>query len=243
MLSASNAVFSYLDLKNVNNELHEKNRKLEMEVLYLRNELERKVLDTLTYNQVLVYDTLNYDSLSYLNSKYSYINAGVVNNSSSYMNNYITINKGYKDGIRPDMGVVSINGIVGIVSTVNSNFSVVISLLNFRSKLSCKVKNTNYFGALSWKGGDIKYAFLEELPTHSTFEVGDTIITTGYTSAFPPGIMVGIVDSYKKQNDDNFYSLKVRLTTDFQSLSLVSVIDNTNQVEQKEIEKEAKRYD
>jgi rod shape-determining protein MreC len=243
MLSASNAVFSYLDLKNINRELYERNNKLETEILLLRSELEKKILDTLSFNHVLVYDSINYDSLSFVNFQYEYISASVVNNSTSYMNNYITINKGLKDGVRPDMGVVSLKGIVGIVTTVHNNYSVVISLLNSKLKVSCKVKDTNYFGALSWKGGSVEYAYLEELPTHSTFKTGDTIVTSGYSTVYPAGIIVGVVESYNKQNDDNFYSLKVRLFTDFQSLKVVSVINNIKQEEQIEIETEARKND
>ena len=87
------------------------------------------------------------------------------------------------------------------------------------------------------------HAYLEDLPTHATFQVGDTVVTSGYSTVFPPGIMVGVVESYDKQHDDNFFSLKVRLATDFQSLNAVCVVKNNMQAEQKEIEEEAKQND
>jgi rod shape-determining protein MreC len=101
------------------------------------------------------------------------------------------------------------------------------------------VKDANYFGSLAWKVDDVRYAYLEELPTHATFQVGDTIVTSGNSAIFPPDIIVGTVESYGKQRDDNFYSLKVRLAVDFQSLNVLYVIVNRAQEEQWKIEREA----
>lgn len=241
--SVSSRVFSYFDLQKVNQELLERNSLLEMEVIRLHEQANSRTIDSTSFTQVFLADTVLPDSLFRGDYVYKYITAGVVNNSITYLNNYITINKGYNDGVRPDMGVVSPRGLVGIVTTVDEHFSVVISLLNVKFKVNCKVQHTNYFGALSWKGGDVEYAYLEQLPTHATFQVGDTIVTSGYSAVFPPGVMVGVVESYEKENDDNFYSLKVRLATDFQSLSVLCVIDNGLQKEQKEIEMEAKKND
>ncbi|MDR1723125.1 MAG: rod shape-determining protein MreC [Tannerella sp.] len=241
--SVSNSIFSYLYLKGENRRLIKHVGELEMEVIRLRELLDANMKDTVSIRKVFVNDTISTDSIPLQNYPYRYIPAGVVRNTTNYLSNYITINKGFEDGIRSDMGVVSPDGVVGIVMTVGSHYSVVISLLNVKLKISCKIKNTNYFGALSWKGGDVKYAYLEELPSHSTFEVGDTIVTSGYSAVFPRGVMVGIVESYNKQNDDNFYSLKVRLLSDFQSLGDLFVIENPLQKEQKDIEKEAVRND
>jgi rod shape-determining protein MreC len=226
ILSVSNAVFSYLDLQKVNRLLVEKNNRLEMELVMLREQLNEKTEDTISAMK-------EFD--------YAYITAGVVNNSTIYTHNYITLNKGSDDGIHSDMGVVSMNGLAGVVMTVNASYSLVISLLNTNLKISAKVKDTHYFGTLSWKGGDPRFAFLEELPAHAVFNAGDTIVTSGYSTFFPQGIMVGIVDSYNRQHDDNFFLLKVRLSTDFQTLRTVSVIENRNQEAQREIEKGIKK--
>jgi rod shape-determining protein MreC len=241
--SASSAVFSYLDLQKVNQELLERNSMLEREVIYLREHLKEMSLDTIDFNSVFLRDTV-FDSNS-LDKNYTYdlITARVVNNSTNFINNYITINKGSKEGIRPDMGVVSPHGVVGIVMTVKDHYSVVISILNTKLNINCKLKGTDFSGPLSWKGGDVAYAYLEELPTHAVFEVGDTIVTSGYSAVFPSGIMAGIVESYSKQRDDNFYSLKVRLATDFYSLSALCVILNKAQEEQWAIEKEVGKND
>jgi rod shape-determining protein MreC len=259
ILSVSNAVFSYLDLAKVNRQLYEKNNRLEMELIMLRKQWGEKMTDTLDFNGIFLQDIVVVDTTittdgthevaqiqktkSIKDFDYEYITAEVVNNSIVYTNNYITIDKGANDGIQSDMGVVSVNGLVGVVMTVKANYSLVISLLNTNLKISAKVKNTNYFGSLSWKRGDPKFAFLEELPTHSVFNVGDTIVTSGYSTIFPQGVMIGTVDAYDKQHDDNFFSLKVRLATDFQALRTVSAILNRNQEEQKEVEKGARKND
>jgi rod shape-determining protein MreC len=230
--SISGTVFSYLNLQHVNQKLLERNSQLEMEVIRLREELKEFSLDTIAFNPILPGDT----AAAY---PYEFLTARVVNNSTSYLHNYITINKGSRDGVRPDMGVVApYGGVVGIVMTVKEHYSVVISLMNTKLNISCKLKGTHFAGPLSWKGGDAAYAYLEELPTHTVFEVGDTIVTSGYSAVFPPDIMAGVVESYSKQRDDNFYSLKVRLATDFYALSALYVILNHAREEQWAIEKE-----
>ena len=243
--SWSSTLFSYFDLQKVNMELLERNNMLEMEVLRLHKQINDKLSDTTSFAQVFLKDLEMEieDNPSIRDGSYKFIPVRAVNNSVVYLRNYITINKGSLDGIRPDMGVVSAQGVAGIVSTVGNHFSVIISLLNMKSNLSCKIQHTNFSGALSWKGGDLQHAYLEQIATHAVFQVGDTIVTSGYSSIFPPGIMVGTVESYNKQDDDNFYSLKVRFATDFQSVNLLSVIDNPLQEEQIELEREARRND
>jgi rod shape-determining protein MreC len=237
--SVSSAVFSYLDLQQVNRELLERGSMLEMEVIRLREQLQELSLDTMDFSPVfLPEDTASVADSPVKKSAYEFITVRAVNNTTTYLNNYITLNKGSEEGLRPDMGVVSPRGVAGIVMTVRDHYSVVISLLNTKLNISCKVKGTHFSGPLSWKGGDAAYAYLEELPTHAVFEVGDTIVTSGHSAIFPPGIMAGIVDSYSKQRDDNFYSLKVRLATDFYSLNALCVIRNHAQEEQRAIEQE-----
>jgi rod shape-determining protein MreC len=243
--SISGAVFSYLNLQKVNQDLIERSRMLEMEVVRLREQLKEISLDTINLNPILPGDTAP-DTASSAGKIYPYefITTRVVNNSTSYLNNYITINKGSEEGIRPDMGVVSLyGGVVGIVMTVKEHYSVVISLMNTKLNISCKIKGTNFAGPLSWKGGDVAYAYLEELPTHTVFEVGDTIVTSGYSAVFPPDIMAGVVESYSKQRNNNFYSLKVRLATDFHALNVLYVILNHAQKEQWETEREVIKHD
>ena len=126
---------------------------------------------------------------------------------------------------------------------MNDHFSVIIPLLNPKSQLSCKVLGSTYFGALIWKGRDIRFANLEKLPRHVEFQKGDTIVTSGYSSVFPAGLIVGTVADFEKQHDDNFFSLEVELATDFQALNNVRIIKNYNQAEQRRVEQEARRND
>ena len=143
-----------------------------------------------------------------------------------YQQNYITINKGALDGISSEMGVIDQNGVVGIVNVTGDHTARIISLLNPNLRLSCKVKGSDFFGSLVWDGKSPYYAILEEMPRHVKFEKGDTIITSGYSAVFPEGINVGIIDEQLSTGGDNFYSLRIKLLTDFTQLSNVRVIKN-----------------
>lgn len=233
--SVSGYVTSYLNLHEINKELLERNGKLEMELLELQDRMDMMMADTVAF--------AGYAPDSTGQFAYGFVLAEVVNNSVSHLSNYITVNKGRKDGIAPDMGVVSERGVVGIVSTVTDHFSVIIPLLNPKSRLSCKVLGSSYFGSLSWKGRSTRFAHLDELPRHVEFQKGDTIVTSGYSSVFPAGLIVGTVADFEKQHDDNFFSLEVELATDFQSLNNVRIIKNYNQEEQRRVEQEARRND
>ena len=233
--SISAYVISYMNLREKNAALLERNGQLEMDLLRLQDRLDMLSVDTLTFKGFVSDSTEQFP--------YDFIVAEVVNNSVSHLSNYITINKGRRDGIAPDMGVVSERGVVGIVSTVTDRFAVIIPLLNPKSRLSCKVLGSSYFGSLNWNGRDIRCANLKELPRHVEFQKGDTIVTSGYSSVFPAGLIVGTVSGFEKQHDDNFFSLEVELSTDFASLSSVRIIKNYNQAEQRNVEQESRKND
>lgn len=233
--SISAYVISYMNLREKNAALLERNGQLEMDLLRLQDRLDMLSVDTLTFKGFVSDSTEQFP--------YDFIVAEVVNNSVSHLSNYITINKGRRDGIAPDMGVVSERGVVGIVSTVTDRFAVIIPLLNPKSRLSCKVLGSSYFGSLNWNGRDTRYANLKELPRHVEFQKGDTIVTSGYSSVFPAGLIVGTVSDFEKQHDDNFFSLEVELSTDFASLSSVRIIKNYNQAEQRNVEQESRKND
>lgn len=235
VLSVAGYVQSYLNLRTINRNLQEQNGQMEMQLLDLQEQIEVMQADTVTFKGAVS------DSARIF--PFQFVIAEVVNNSISQLSNYITINKGRKDGIQPDMGVVSEQGVVGIVSNVSDHFSVIISLLNPKSKLSCKVLGNNSFGYLTWDGRDADYAILEELPRHAEFHKGDTIVTSGYSAIFPSGLIVGVVDDFYKERDDNFYALRVKLATSFSSLQHVRVIQNAYRNEQIELEKEARKND
>lgn len=152
--------------------------------------------------------------------------AHVINNSISRPFNYITVNKGSRDGIRPELGVIDRNGVVGIVSNVGPGSSRVISLLNPHFRLSCKLKSTDYFGSLVWDGLAPDEALLEELPRHTNFAPGDTVVTSGYSAVFPAGLPVGVVMENESDRNQNFFTLRVRLLADFTTLGNVQVVIN-----------------
>ena len=228
-------IVSYFNLKEVNRSLQRVNGEMEMKILELQEQLEIMQADTVTFRGA-VRDSIH-------DFPYQFIMAEISSNSFVQLSNYITLNKGRIDGIQPDMGVVSDQGVVGVVSQVSAHFSVVIPLLNPKSRLSCKVLGNNNFGYLIWDGKDASCATLEELPKHAEFNKGDTIVTSGYSAIFPPGLIVGTIEEFYNGRDDNFYSLKIRLATSFQTLQHVRVIRNFRQEEQINLEKEAKKND
>lgn len=224
----SGGVFSYFHLKAVNEGLLDRNLILEQEVATLQKVLIELTEDSTRINSLKKSVLLDY----------SIIKADVVNNSLSKVDNYITLDKGESDGIRSEMGVLGGNGVVGIVYMTSSHYSIVISLLNTKSSISCKIKGSDYFGYLKWEGGDSQYAYVKDLPRHSKFNLGDTVVTSGYSTVFPVGIMIGTIDDMSDSHDGLSYLLKVKLSTDFGKLSNVRVIAKTHQEEQIKLEKQ-----
>lgn len=208
-----NSVTSYFYLRDINEDLQKRNAALELEVLALREIVKD-------------YKAQSMDSIQSPQSQYDYILSRVISNSISLQHNYITVNKGTEDGVVSEMGVVDQNGVVGIVNVMGKKSSRVISLLNPNLRLSCKVKGSDYFGSLVWDGKSPNYAILEEMPRHVEFEKGDTIVTSGYSAVFPEGLNVGVIENQLTSGGDNFYSLRVRLLSDFSHLSTVRLIKN-----------------
>lgn len=215
-------VTSYFHLKDINEDLQNRNAYLENEIIELKKQLREDVLQKMQ------------DSIQ--NPDFEYIMAEVINNSISKPFNYFTINKGKKDGIESEMGVVDQNGIVGIVNVVGENASRCISVLNPNFRISCKIKGFDYFGSLTWDGNDPEYAILEELPRHVKFNNGDTIITSGYSAVFPEGLVVGTIQEDKKEKNNNFLSVIIRLSTDFSQLSTVRILKSYRKEELDKIE-------
>ena len=212
---AFNSVTSYFHLRDINESLQERNAALEMELIEMRNKLAELSLQSP--------DSLRQQSLQ----QYTFVMAQVISNSIAQPGNYITINRGYKDGVSPEMGVIDQNGVVGIVNVVGPHASRVISLLNPHMRLSCKLQRSGFFGSLVWDGKSPRYAVLEELPKHINYNKGDTIVTSGYSAVFPEGIIVGTVDGLARDMSDSFVSLRIKLSTNFSQLSSVRVITNS----------------
>ena len=217
-------VREYLYLKKIN-------QRLEAENLDLRNRLERIPGRTDTTGVVRVYREP---------VQYHFVPASVVHNSVYKQYNYITLDKGKTDGVFNDMGVVSERGLAGIILQSSANYSTVIPIINRDFRLSVKIKSNNYAGILYWDGVSPLYARLAEIPFHVELHERDTILTSGFSAIFPEGIKVGEIDSFTLKSG-NFYDIRIRLFTDFQSLFHVNVIRNYLQDEQRNLEEEIRR--
>lgn len=228
---AANQVTGYFHLKSINDDLVQKNVELELQMEHLRKALSDVTRDSMSVEQ------LKKDALS----GYDMYKARVINNSLTHIDNYITIDKGEKDGIRSEMGVVNGNGIVGIVYLTSDNYSVVIPVLNSKSNISCKIKKSDYFGFLKWEGGSSKYAIVKDMPRHSLLALGDTVVTSGHSAVFPGGIPIGTIEEITDSQDGLSYQLKVKLFTDFARLNDVRVIVRKGQEEQIKLEQKLKR--
>jgi rod shape-determining protein MreC len=164
--------------------------------------------------------------LAFLN-QFNPIPAKVVDNSISKLDNLITIDKGRADGVETDMGVACGNGVVGVVSLVSDHYAVVVPVLNAgASSISCAIRNTGYFGYLHWYGEDPAVAYVEDVPRHAKFKLGDWVVTSGFSSIFPSGVLVGKIEQAYNSRDGLSYKLKVRLSTDFSCLRDVCVISD-----------------
>ena len=227
---AANNVTGYLHLKSINNDLVQKNVELELQMEHLRSVLMELTSDSTELER------MKSDALE----GYDIYRANVINNSLTHVDNYITLDKGENDGIRSEMGVINGSGVVGIVYQTSANYSVVIPILNSKSSISCKIKQSDYFGFLKWDGGSSRYATVKDMPRHSLFSLGDTIVTSGHSAVFPGGIPIGTVEDMSDSHDGLSYLLKVKLFTDFGRLNDVRVIAQKGQEEQLELEQKVK---
>jgi len=167
---------------------------------------------------------------------YIFTSAKVISNSVNRQFNYITLNKGSRQGIKPDMGIISSDGVVGVITNVSRNYSTGLSLLNRRLLIPAKITKNNYFGSLVWDGEHYNTADLKEIPFHIIVNVGDTVVTSGYSNVFPEGIMIGTIKKFDVESGTNFYNIKVELSTNFKTLKYVDVVYNTKRTEQLKLE-------
>jgi rod shape-determining protein MreC len=217
-----NSVINYFELARVNTELATENAELRT---VLKSQPQFKNIP----------DSL-FSSLVGSDSTYRFVSARVINNSVNKAFNYITLNKGREDGIQPDQGIISFEGIVGVVTNVSKSYSLGLSVLNQRWGVSAKLKKSGFFGSLLWDGYDFRYANLMEIPFHVVLATGDTVVTSGYSSIFPEGIIVGTIESFEQPPGENYYDIKVKLSTNFKALSYVEVIQNLDKEEINELE-------
>ena len=213
--------FAYLRMPAENAELVQRNILLQHETDSLRHLLADALKDS----------SATEEKQNTLLQDIKLIPAHIVDNSVRNRDNLLVINAGSNAGVEPEMGVVSGTGVVGIVSAVTPHYSLVISILNSHSSISCRLRRTDYFGYLKWKGGNTLRAYMEDVPRHAHIKVGDIVETSGFSNVFPAGIFLGKVAKIKNSSDGLAYELEILLGTDMSNLRHVNVISNLNKKE------------
>ncbi len=221
ILEWESSLHSYLQLREINEQLTYENLVLQYNNQRLREELAALKHDT-TYVEMLMQEHL--ENLNVIPAK-------VVSNSVREKDNIITLNKGLVDGVRTEMGVVSGTGVVGIIYEVSNHYSLVLPVLNSHSNISVRLRGSEHFGSLKWKGGSVLDAYIDGIPLHARFRVGDIVETSGYSSVFPEGIFVGKVSEVFTSQDGLSFELKVRLSVDLATIRDVNIIDNPQKEE------------
>lgn len=217
----STNVSTYFSLQEENNTLLEENKRL-------RNLLFNK--------NIVSPDSIKTDSTS----TYNVIKANVIKNSYSLSKNYITINAGEDQNITEDMGVITSNGILGIIDHTSNKFSLVQSILNTKSTINAKLKNLDYFGSLIWDTKDFNTVQLTDIPRLVKLNIGDTIVTGASSSIFPKDIPIGVIKNYSLKKSENVYHINITLFQDMANIKNVYIIKNKDIVEIKELEKRIK---
>lgn len=212
----SHGISQYFDLKKQNKILVEENNRLK----------------SLLYSNAFKNKT-NIDSI---NTQFKLQTAEVIKNSYGSYNNFLTIDRGARDSIKPDFGVITSKGIVGIIDATSNKFSRVMSVLNTKSRINAQLKKTNHIGILKWDGKSPEVVQLEDMPKQAPVIIGDTIVTGGLSTIFPKGIGIGIVDSFELDETGNYYILQVRLFNDMTNIGYVNVIENLDIEEIKSLE-------
>ncbi|MDY0780714.1 rod shape-determining protein MreC [Tenacibaculum sp. IB213877] len=212
----------YLDLKTQNQILVEENNKL-------KNLLEKYHYYSDTIVTIKVTDTTNYKQ------QYQYINGKIINNEFHKPYNFLTLNRGIKQGITSEMAVVNNKGIIGITDNVSNSYARVQSILNRNSKINARFKNSFHFGTLTWNGNDFNTVQLTDIPRQATYTIGDTIITGGKSTIFPEGILIGTVMEVPK-NTSALNTINVKLFNDMSNLSTVYIIKNFDKEEIKKLQ-------
>lgn len=228
ILESMHEVSEYLSLKETNISLSRENADLRSRLasnFYTLGVSDSSVKDSLFLQQ------------------YTYMPARVVNSTINRRNNYLTLDKGSRHGIKPDMGVISSDGVVGIVKDVSEHYCTVMSLLHKNSRVSARFKKSNYFGSVVWNGEDSREAELLEVAKHVKFKKGDTLVTTVFSTVFPEGVPVGTVSGFELKNDANFFEIDLKLATDYARLTHVYIVKNLLKDEQRKLEMESATSD
>lgn len=204
---------SYFSLRSQNTALLQENAKLKAKLLNLSAmKIENSELSAVTNQDSQIFDV---------------VAAKVINNSISLRNNYLSLNKGKQAGIRINQGVLGEKGILGITQAVNDHYTTVLSIFNSRTKISARIKGKGYFGSLVWKNnGDVRYMMLEDIPKHVPIRPGDLVETSGYSTLFPEGILLGKIVHKRIPPGSSTFQLKVKLNQDMTKIKFGYVVKN-----------------
>lgn len=211
----------FIHLQDVNRELTTQNIALQAETEKLRQALYDATRDSTQTEKVMAEKLKGYELIP----------ATVVSNSSERTNNYLVIDRGERDGVRPEMGVIGGGGVVGIVYLTGPNYSLVIPITNRKSSISCRVRGQNYFGYLQWDGSSLRQAYVDDIPRYAKVEKGQVVETSGFSAVFPPGIFVGRVRERRNSTDGQSYRIDITLGTNFANLRDVSVVSTPYKAE------------
>jgi len=214
-----NEVNEYLSLKEKNKELASENALLK-EMLFNKK-------DTLIRSKTLFRNDLN---------NFNVVVGKVIRNSFNVRENYITINAGRALGIKTDMGVINDKGVVGIVEKTSTDFATIQSVLNIKSKINAKIKNSDHFGSLIWDGKNVGFAQLIDVPRLASLTKGDSIVTGGNSDIFPENIPIGKIDKIFIDRKTNYYTINVRLFNDMTALGYVYIIENKKKKQKQDLE-------
>jgi rod shape-determining protein MreC len=223
-------VDDYFHLRDENRRIHKMNDSLLNLIRQnysLPDTSSRFIIDSLRIDSIIQY------------KKYVYREAKVVYNSTNFENNYLQLNRGTNQGIKENMAVInSDGGIVGLVVNVSPNFSHVMSLLHTKSRVPAMLKKSQAGGTVRWDTKDPRFLLLEGISRDVEVKKGDTVVTSRYSYNYPPGFMIGRVDSLRTEKATGYYILRIRTTARFNSIQQVFVVENTLRAEQVKLEKE-----
>lgn len=221
ILQRTNEIEDYLDLK-------EQNQRLAQENAQLRSQSST------------AYFPLSVPLLSRTDStymvRYTFREGEVISSSYNKARNFMTLNRGSDHGIASGQGVIGSNGIVGIVKDVSPHFSTVIPIINPSFSVSGRIRNSGFFGPVQWKNSDYRYAYLTDIPRYAKVKAGDTVITDARSLIFPAGIVIGYIESYELQEDQNFFQVKLKLATDYASLEHVYIVEDKMKLEVEQLQ-------
>ena len=213
----NSSVTTFFNMSQSNKKLSERNLSLEQQVRALTQYIATHHGDSLAMEQCQKQALAGF----------KLIPAKVIQSTINREDNLITIDKGKADGIHEDMGVACGTGVVGVVYMASDHYSIVLPVINVNSNISVMIRKRGYFGFLHWKGTPSDIAYVDDVPRHARFALGDYVVTNGYSSIFPPGIMVGKILHVFNSSDGLSYRVQLRLSTDFGKLRHVCVIDNS----------------